>query len=262
MMSPQWNQKPSKFATISNSRAFFLFHSELNDFLPGKFKNLEVLYGFEGKPSIKDSIEAIGVPHTEVDLIIVNGISVGFDYGLLDGDHASVYPVSNDIEIAAKVHLKHKPEPLFIVDVNLGKLVKLLRMCGFDAVYKNNYTDHDIAELAGRQKRIVLTRDRRLLRHRIITHGYWVRSTEPYEQIYEVLKRYDLISTVKPFNRCLECNGLIEPVEKNEVLNQLEPKTIRYFDEFYRCVDCHKIYWKGSHFDHMNKFLCNLKSAD
>lgn len=262
MMSPQWNQKSSKSLSISNSKAFFRFHSGLNDFLPAKFKTLELRYGFDGKPSVKDSIEAIGVPHTEVDLIIANEKSVGFDYSLLDGDQVSVYPVSSGMDITARVNLREKPEPLFIVDVNLGKLVKLLRMCGFDAVYKNNYTDHDIAELADRQKRIVLTRDRRLLRHRIITHGYWVRATEPYEQIYEVLKRYDLISTVKPFNRCLHCNGLIEPVEKKEILNELEPKTVRYFDEFYRCVDCKKVYWKGSHFDHMNKFLCSLKSAD
>jgi len=261
-MSSIGNEGSSNLGAVSNFRAVFKFHGELNDFLPARYNNIQVQYEFDRNPSIKDSIEAMGVPHTEVDLIMVNGESVGFDYHLKDGDEALVYPFFNDIDISTKVKLRERPEPLFVVDVNLGKLVKLLRMCGFDAVYKNNYTDHDIAELAGREKRIVLTRDRRLLRHRIITHGYWVRSTEPYEQIYEVLKRYDLVSKVKPFNRCLECNGLFEPVEKNEILNQLEPKTIRYFDEFYRCVDCHKIYWKGSHFDHMNKFLCNLKSAD
>ncbi|MEE8136275.1 MAG: Mut7-C RNAse domain-containing protein, partial [Thermodesulfobacteriota bacterium] len=225
-----------------------------------QYKNLQVQYSFDGKPSIKDSIEAIGIPHTEVDLIVVNGNSVGFDYHMQDGDEASVYPAFNDVDIPNKVKLKEKPEPVFIVDVNLGKLVKLLRMCGFDAIYSNKYTDHDIAVLAHRGKRVVLTRDRRLLRQRIITHGYWVRSTDPDQQIYEVIRRFDLFSILKPFNRCLECNGLIKPVEKDEILDQLEPKTIQYFNEFYQCLVCKKIYWKGSHYEYMSKFLDNIKS--
>jgi len=258
-MSSPGNQK-SKLLSVSNSKALFRFNGELNDFLPGHYKNLQVQYTFDGKPSIKDSIEAIGVPHTEVDLILINGNSVGFDYHLQDGDEASVYPVFNNVDISNKVKLKEKPEPVFIVDVNLGKLVKLLRMCGFDAIYSNKYTDHNIAELAEKEDRIVLTRDRRLLRQRIIIHGYWLRSIDPDQQIYEVLKRFDLFSIVKPFNICLECNGLIKPVEKDEILNQLEPKTIQYFDEFYQCQNCKKIYWKGSHYEHMSKFLDNIKS--
>jgi uncharacterized protein with PIN domain len=254
------NQRSSKLLTISNSKALFRFHDELNDFLPGHYKNLQVQYGFDGKPSIKDSIEAIGVPHTEVDLIVVNGNSVGFDYHLQDRDEASVYPVFNDVDISNKATLREKPEPVFIVDVNLGKLAKLLRMCGFDAIYSNSYTDNDVAQLADRENRIVLTRDRRLLKQRIITHGYWLRSTDPDQQIYEMLRRFDLFSIVKPFNRCLECNGLIKPVEKDEILDQLEPKTIQYFDEFYQCLDCKRIYWKGSHYEHMSKFLDNIKS--
>lgn len=259
-MSSQGNQKSSKLLTISNSKALFRFHDELNDFLPGHYKNLQIQYHFDGKPSIKDSIEAIGVPHTEVDLIVVNRNSVDFDYHLQDGDEALVYPVFNEVGISNKVKLKEKPEPVFIVDVNLGKLVKLLRMCGFDAIYSNKYTDHDIAELANGKKRIVLTRDRRLLKHGTITHGYWVRSTDPDQQIYEVIRRFDLFPIVKPFNRCLECNGLIKPVEKDEILDQLEPKTIQYFNEFYQCLVCKKIYWKGSHYEHMSKFLDNIKS--
>ena len=259
-MSSQGNQKSSKLLTISNSKALFRFHDELNDFLPGHYKNLQIQYHFDGKPSIKDSIEAIGVPHTEVDLIVVNRNSVDFDYHLQDGDEALVYPVFNDVGISNKVKLKEKPEPVFIVDVNLGTLVKLLRMCGFDAIYSNKYTDHDIAELANGEKRIVLTRDRRLLKHGTITHGYWVRSTDPDQQIYEVIRRFDLFPIVKPFNRCLECNGLIKPVEKDEILDQLEPKTIQYFNEFYQCLVCKKIYWKGSHYEHMSKFLDNIKS--
>ena len=259
-MSSQGNHRSSKPAIVSNFKALFRFYSELNEFIPSHYKNLQIQYDFEGKPSIKDSIEAIGVPHTEVDLIIVNGNSVGFDYHLKNGDEASVYPVFSDVDISTKATLRENPEPVFIVDVNLGKLAKNLRMCGFDAIYSNKYSDHDVAQLADRDNRIVLTRDRRLLKQRIITHGYWLRSTDPDQQIYEVFKRFDLFSIVKPFNRCLECNGLIKPVEKDEILDQLEPKTIQYFDEFYQCQDCKRIYWKGSHYEHMSKVLDKIQS--
>lgn len=258
-MPSQRNRQSPKLNTGSHYKAFFKLHGELNDFLPVQHKHRTVQYEFEGNPSVKDCIEAIGVPHTEVDLIVVNRGSVGFDYHLVDGDQTSVYSVLNGIDISPRVNLRDKPEPLFIVDVNLGKLAKLLRMCGFDAIYSNKYNDHDVARLAESENRIVLTRDRRLLRQSIITHGYWVRSTLAYEQIKEVLRRFGLHPFVKPFNRCLECNGLIKPVEKNEILGSLETKTKRFFDEFYKCIDCHKIYWKGSHYDHMNQFLGNLK---
>lgn len=257
-MPSQRDRQSHKLNTGPHYKAFFEFHGELNDFLYSQYRHQTVPYEFEGNPSVKDSFEAIGVPHTEVDLIVVKGSSVGFDYHLLDGDQASVYPVFSGVDISPRVNLRDDPLPVFIVDVNLGKLTKLLRMCGFDAAYSNRFSDRDVARLADRENRIVLTRDRRLLRQKIITHGYWVRSTRAYEQIREVLRRFGLHSCIKPFNRCLECNGLIKPVEKSEILGRLEPKTIRYFDEFFKCIACDKIYWKGSHYDHMNKFLGNI----
>lgn len=260
-MSSQENQKQLKLPNILNSKAQFQFYGELNDFLLNCYKNLPIQYDFDGKPSIKDSIEALGVPHTEVDLILVNKKSVDFDYHLQNGDQFSIYPVFNDVNISNKVRLRDKPVPRFIVDVNLGKLVKHLRMCSFDAIYSNSYTDHDIAQLAYTENRIVLTRDRRLLKQKIITHGYWLRSTDPIKQIYEVISRFNLVPMIKPFNRCLECNNLITPVNKEEILDQLEPKTIQYFDEFYRCKGCKRIYWKGSHFEQMSKFLDKIKSS-
>lgn len=246
---------------MSEHTALFEFHNELKDFLPDYAKGVPVRYEFDGKPSIKDSIEAIGIPHTEVDLITVNGKSVGFDYHLKDGDRAAVYPVSHSVDISPRVRLRDKPVPVFIVDVNLGKLARLLRMAGFDAVFRNNYNDHDVARLAQEENRIVLTRDRRLLRHKIITHGYWVRSFDPGQQLIEVLGRFDLWVNINPFNRCLDCNGVIEPVPKEDILDQLEPRTILYYDEFYKCSDCGKIYWKGSHYDHMNRVLGNLRNS-
>ncbi len=189
----------------------------------------------------------------------MNEKSVDFDYHVQSGDQISIYPVFNCINISNKATLRDQPTPKFIVDVNLGKLAKHLRMCGFDAIYCNSYNDQDIAQLANIENRIVLTRDRRLLKQKIITHGYWLRSTNPNEQIDEVLRRFNLVSTIQPFHRCMECNGLIMPIEKHKVVDQLEPKTIQYFNEFYHCLKCKRIYWKGSHYEQMSRFLDNLK---
>lgn len=242
-------------------RALFHFHRELRDFFADPGAAISIKYDFDGKPSVKDAIEAIGVPHTEVDSIIVNGTSAGFGYHLKDGDAVSVYPASFSPEIPQKVSLRGEPRPSFVVDVNLGKLARLLRMLGFDAAYRNDYTDHEIAELAERESRIVLTRDRRLLRFKVIEHGYWLRSDYPAMQVKEVIRRFGLNPVIKPFNRCLVCNGVIVPTEKGKVLEMLEPKTRLYYDEFYVCSDCGKIYWKGSHYKHMNTVLDGIRRS-
>lgn len=240
-------------------RAYFHFHRELRDFFAEPGEALSVQYGFDGKPSVKDAIEAVGVPHTEVDTIVVNGSSVGFGYHLTDGDAVSVYPASFVPELPARVALRGEPRPAFVVDVNLGKLARLLRMLGFDAAYRNDFNDHEIAELAASERRTVLTRDRRLLRFRVIEHGYWLRSDDPSVQIGEVIKRYGLSPVIRPFKRCLVCNGVIEPVEKEKVIDRLEPRTKIYYEDFYICSGCGKIYWKGSHYEHMISILEDIK---
>lgn len=239
--------------------AQFRFYNDLNDFLPSYKKKKSLHYRFNGKPSVKDSIEAQGVPHTEVEFIVVDGLSVGFNYQLMNGDQVSVYSYSNSLDITNKVRLREDPEIKFISDVHLGKLVRILRMLGFDSLYRNDYADHQIVSLADKEKRIVLTRDRRLLKFRNVTHGYWLRSTISDEQISEVLKRYDLFSDIKPFHRCLECNGIIEPIDKESIVDQLEPKTKQYYNEFYNCLSCRKIYWKGSHYNYMTSYLDKLR---
>jgi uncharacterized protein with PIN domain len=236
-------------------KAFFHFHHELRDFFTEPGTAISVQYGFDGKPSVKDAIEAIGIPHTEVDTIVVNGAPVGFGYHLADGDAVSVYPASFVPDLPSRVALRGEPRPAFVVDVNLGKLARLLRMLGFDAAYRNDFNDHEIAELAEGEGRTVLTRDRRLLRFKVIEHGYWLRSDDPRVQISEVIRRYGLSPLIKPFKRCLVCNGRIEPVEKEKVIERLEPRTKIYYEEFYICSGCSKIYWKGSHYDHMNETL-------
>ena len=235
--------------------ADFRFYEELNDFLTPAQRKKTLRYEFNGHPGIKDPIEAFGVPHTEVDLIIANGESVGFDYQLQPGDHISVYPMFESFDISPLMKLRERPlrQTAFIVDVNLGKLARRLRMLGFDAIYDRQYRDGEIAAIASEQHRIVLTRDRRLLFFKCITHGYWVRSTFPDEQVQEILRRFDLYQQIKPFQRCINCNAMLQPVAKEDILDQLEPKTKRYYQVFHRCSGCGKIYWEGSHVENMRR---------
>ena len=231
----------------------FKFYEELNDFLPADRQNQFFSYLFNGSPSIKDPIEAIGVPHTEVDLIVVNGRSVGFGYRLHHGDSVLVYPVGADITLNSIVKLRDDPlrKEAFILDVHLGKLAKMLRMLGFDTVYENDYDDPEIIQRSLLEKRIIITRDRRLLCAKVVTHGYCVRSTDSEKQLREVLDRFDLYSGIRPFCRCMVCNCRVKSVAKSEILHRLEPKTILYYDTFYKCDGCNRIYWKGSHHDRL-----------
>lgn len=217
-------------------------------------------YSFNGTPSVKDAIEALGVPHVEVDLILVNSISVDFLKKLRDGDMISVYPVFETFDITSLVHLRAKPlrHTKFILDVHLGKLAKYLRLCGFDTLYRRDLNDPDIIELSTSEERIILTRDIELLKNKKVTHGYWIRSQHLNEQLKEVFFKFDLVNQISSFTRCLECNGLLIDVSKEEILNRLLPETRKFFVNFRKCFDCNRIYWEGSHYERMKKYIENL----
>lgn len=240
--------------------AYFRFYEELNDFLPAGSRKKSNPYLFSGSPSVKDAIEAIGIPHTEVDLILVNGDPVGFNYQLSENDRISVYPVFESLDISGINKLRKEPlrDPRFILDVHLGKLAKYLRMTGFDTLYEKNYVDSEIVEISCKERRIILTRDVGILKHKTISHGYWIRSQDPQKQLREVIKRFDLFKRIRPFHRCMNCNGLITEIRKDSVIAQLQPNTRNYYDEFYRCRSCKKIYWKGSHYERMQKFIRSI----
>ena len=238
-------------------RAEFRFYAELSDFLPLERRQRAISHEFEGNPSIKDTIEAIGVPHPEVDLILVNGESVGFDYHLQNGDQVSVYPVFESIDISPLVRLR--PEPLrevrFVLDTYLGRLAGYLRMFGFDTLYRNDFGDEMLAQIASEQKRILLTKDRGLLKRNSVTHGYCVRSTNPKDELVEVMRRFDLFRSIAPFRRCIRCNEVLAAVEKEDILEELLPQVREDYSEFRRCTGCHQIYWKGTHFERMEHFM-------
>jgi len=195
------------------------------------------------------------VPHTEVDLILANQLPVGFDYHPVNGDYISVYPVFESFDISTINLLR--PEPLrevkFILDVHLGTLARYLRMTGFDTLYRNDLEDEEIVNISVDEKRIILTRDRQILKNGKVTHGYYVRNTNPARQLDEIVHRFDLKEKFNPFHRCMICNGIIETIDKKAVLDQLPLITSQAFNEFYRCKSCLKVYWKGSHYTRLVK---------
>lgn len=241
----------------------FRFYAELNDFLPPNRQGVAFTLSLERPAAVKDVIEAIGAPHTEVDLILVNGVSVDFNYRVQDGDRISVYPVFESLDISPIIRLRPQPlrEMRFVLDVHLGKLALYLRVLGFDTLYRNDYGDQELAAISATDHRVLLTRDLGLLKRGAVTHGYFVRATDPERQVIEVVRRFDLFGALAPFGRCLRCNTPLEHVEKGAILDRLLPKTRLYYHEFRLCPTCGAIYWRGSHHDRMQGLVARVRAA-
>jgi uncharacterized protein len=245
-MSPARRDDPHR---ASERGAEFRFYEELNDFLPAARRKRSFEHRFTGNPAVKDAIEALGVPHTEIDVILVDGRSVDFGHRLKSGERVAVYPMFERFDVAPLVRLR--PAPLrvtrFVLDVHLGTLARYLRLVGFDAAWRNDYDDPAIVDLAIRERRIILTRDRGILRQTRVTHGYWLRSTEPVVQLEEVVRALDLGRQLRPYARCLECNGSIEPLERAAAQAVVPARVFATAQAFTRCDTCGRVYWAGSH---------------
>lgn len=235
-------------------------YAELNDFWEADSRGRDVRRPIQSHQTVKDVLEATGIPHTEIDLILVNGDPVSFQHRPAVGDRIAVYPMFEALDIGATARLRPEPlrHPRFVVDVNLGRLARLLRVLGFDVWWSSDADDQTLADISLDQQRILLTRDRGLLKRRATTHGLFVHSQQPEEQTLEVLRRLDLRRRIKPFTRCVRCNGQLAAVAKDEVIDQLEPLTRRYYDEFSRCPECGRIYWAGSHFEKLSRLVDRL----
>ena len=244
-------------------QAHVRLYAELNDFLPPGRNRRTTTCRFDVSGSVKDMIESIGVPHTEVDLILVNGEPAEFEYLVRDGDRISVYPRFQSLDISTLAHLRPQPlrEARFVADTHLGRLAAYLRMLGFDTLYHNDYRDEELAQLSASECRILLTRDRGLLKRTIVTRGYCLRNTDPARQLAEVLQRFDLIPASAPFRRCMHCNAVLRPAEKEAISDRLLPETKRHYDEFFMCPQCARIYWKGSHYRRMLRLIESVTSS-
>lgn len=238
-------------------RAHFRFYGELNDLLPISKRGQSCSHVFEAPASVKDVIEAFGVPHTEVDLILVNGKAEAFSYRLRDGDRISVYPAFRSLGPGLLIQLQPRSqgEIRFVLDAHLGKLAAYLRMIGFDCVYRNDCGDEELARTSASQQRTLLSRDRGLLKRAIVTRGYLLREEQPRQQLVEVVGRFGLSRHISPFRRCLHCNTPLEVVPKDSISDRLPAKTKRYHDEFHLCRGCNRLYWKGSHYQRMTRVI-------
>ncbi len=239
------------------TQASFRFYEELNDFLAPERRKHEFTVPCARAASVKHMIEALGVPHTEVELILVNGESVGFDHLLQDGDRVAVYPRFEALDISPLLRVRSLPlrETRFVADCHLGGLARLLRMAGFDTLFRNDFADSEIAAISIEQQRILLTRDRELLKLRGITHGCFVHALKPAQQFREIVARLDLSRAFKPFSLCLECNLPLRPIDKQQVLDRLPPSVREKHQRFVTCDNCKRIYWEGSHWAHMRTLL-------
>ena len=235
----------------------FRFYEELNDFLPKNRRKADFETMYKGKRSIKDMIESLGVPHTEVDLILVDGKSVDFNYILQDKDRVSVYPVFESLNITNVTHLRKTPlrRNKFIADINLGNIVKYMRVLGLDVYYDSLLSSHKIIELSNKEKRIILTKSKKLLMFKDVSRGIFIRPGTTTEQIRRIIDYLDIYSIIIPFSRCLRCNTLLNSVPKEQIIDRIPPKTKKFCSEFFQCQSCDKIYWKGTHYIEMEKFV-------
>lgn len=233
------------------------FYEELNDFLPEERRKRAFAVEVDRARSVKDAIESAGVPHTEVDLVIVDGRSVDFAHVLRGGERVAVYPMFEALDIAPLVRLRPRPlrDPRFVADTHLGKLARHLRMAGFDTLYGNDWGDERIVAISRSERRTILTRDRGLLRRRDVERGYCVRSVASEEQLGEVVRALQLEGLLAPFTRCRECNAPLEDVARAAVLDRLPAPVRAAYERFRRCPGCDRVYWEGSHFDRMQATL-------
>jgi hypothetical protein len=243
--------------------ATFRFYEELNDFLAPDRRGHEFASPCARAATTKHMIEALGVPHTEVELVLVNGESVGFDRVLRDGDRVAVYPKFEAIDVTPLLRVRDSVLRVvrFVADAHLGGLARLLRMAGFDTLYDNGYQDGEIAEIAARESRIVLTRDRELLKRREITHGCYVHPLKSDQQLRAVFDRLDLARSAQPFTRCLHCNEPLHPIDREQAAARVLPGVLARYERFMTCDACGRVFWEGDHWQRMRGMLAGLIEA-
>ena len=244
--------------------AVLRFYEELNDFLPEERRKRDFPVEVDRARSVKDAIESVGVPHTEVDLVIVDGVSVDFTHLLRGGERVAVYPMFERLDIAPLVRLRARAlrDPRFVADTHLGKLARHLRMAGFDTLYGNDWDDDRIVALSNAGRRTILTRDKGMLRRKDVERGYFVRAVESEAQLAEVVRALQLEGLVTPFVRCRECNTLLEDIPREAVLDRLPEKVRAFYDRFKRCTGCERVYWEGTHFARMKGVLERARAQD
>lgn len=242
--------------------ATFRFYGDLNYFLTPRQQQQDIACSFNGPQSVKHLIESLGVPHAEVAAILIGGEPAGFGYMPRDGDRIAVYPAFRSLDLIGLPPLRppYPDPPAFLADNHLGRLARYLRLLGFDTAYDAAQDDERLAERASDERRVLLTRDRGLLKRRLVVWGYCPRATDSRAQLFDVLRRFDLFGRVEPWRRCLRCNGPLRAVDKADVLDRLEPKTRLYYNEFRQCDACGQVYWRGSHVADLDGLVAEVEA--
>jgi uncharacterized protein with PIN domain/sulfur carrier protein ThiS len=237
--------------------ATFRFYEELNDFLSAPRQQVSFESPCAESATIKQAIEALGVPHTEIEVILVNGASVDFSHRVAEGDRISVYPVFEAIDVHPILRLRAEPLRVtrFVVDAHLGRLTRYLRMLGFDSLYEKASPDRELVRVSLEERRVLLTRDRELLMHRDLTHGIYVRGVRPRAQLAYVLGRLDLGESCRPFTRCMACNEELQPVDRKTVIDRIPVRVAERYDDYRLCPSCGRVYWRGTHWERMQTFV-------
>jgi uncharacterized protein with PIN domain len=244
--------------------ATFRFYEALNDFIARERRGRTFAADCARAATTKHMIEALGVPHTEVELILVNGETSDFGRLLHEGDRVAVYPKFEALDIGSLLRVRERPlrRLRFVADAHLGGLARLLRMAGFDTLYDNNIKDAEVETIALADQRVVLTRDRDLLKRRTITHGCYVHQLKAAHQLRELSDRLDLAGSLQPFTLCLNCNVPLHAVSKEAVLERLPPRVRELHDEFNACDRCQRVFWKGTHWKRMMALLAAVTGEE
>jgi uncharacterized protein with PIN domain len=239
------------------------FHGPLNDFLAPERRGVDFPHPLRGPCSVKDLIESLGPPHPEVDRVLVDGQAVDFSHRVADGQRIDVYPPGHAPEgmTGVRVGLPAPPELRFLLDVGLGRLAPLLRMLGFDTVWRNDFADDVLARRSRDEQRILLTRDLGVLKRSEVVHGYFPRETDPSRQLPEVARRYGLVPRMRPFTRCLSCNTPLADASPDEVRGRVPERVLATFSRFQHCPGCQRVFWAGSHHERMRSLIDSLREV-
>jgi len=232
-------------------------YAELNDYLAPQQRQRDIAVTFVAPAPVRHLAETLGIPHTEIELVLRDGRSLDLETPVADGDRLALYPVFEAFDIQPELRLRERPlrAPRFLADAHLGKLAGYLRLLGFDTLHHNDIGDPALVALAAREGRILLSRDRRLLMRKDVSHGCHLRSGDPREQLRHLVTRLQLCGLIRPFSRCMVCNGEVEPVSRDEVLAELPDSVARLQEAFWRCRGCGRVYWQGSHWQALQQLV-------
>ncbi|MDR7302441.1 Mut7-C RNAse domain-containing protein [Haloactinomyces albus] len=221
---------------------------ELWSFVAPRHRREQVLVRYDGTASLGHVVQSLGIPLTEVGALLVDGVPT--EHSQRPGPAATVEIRPVERPQAIRAH--------FVLDVHLGTLARRMRLLGIDTAYRNDAEDGALIEQSAREERVLLSKDRGLLRRRALWSGAFVRGTRPAEQLADVLGRF--APGLNPWTRCLACNGELAAVAKSEVVDELEPGTRRCYDVYARCRSCGRVYWRGAHADKLDAIVAEARS--